>query len=187
MALLALPIVFLNFFGAIIAVSWLLIEGQWQIALFAVLALAAAPMGLRLTLLPAAGLGFLGAAAIEKRWAWAVVLTSFISNVWTYSVIFAWVLLVFLAVVLSSVPASLWWPYLLLLFACIRPVDLFRLARSWNCRHNRFIRNLRVRLSSLDFTRYQQRRHPGVAHTSSIGGPSVHWVDSSDSHDIVVI
>lgn len=93
-ALVAVPLFFLNAGGGIVGGVWLLAIGEWREVVFGVLAGAIGVFAISLALMP--GLMFLGPAAglAEKRPALALPFL-IVGQLWTYAVLTGWCVWIF--------------------------------------------------------------------------------------------
>jgi len=85
-----LPIMFLNMFGTIDAVIWLLVVGEWRWVIAGILTIIFAPFLLGLVLLPGLALSAPAVFCAKRRIMIGVYFFSFLSSIYNYGVIAAW-------------------------------------------------------------------------------------------------
>lgn len=88
--LFQLPIMFLNGFGVIGAVIWLLVIGEWRWVLAGIGTMIFAPFLLGLAMLPSVALGAPAIFFARRRITIGVYFFSFLSSIYIYGLISAW-------------------------------------------------------------------------------------------------
>src|SRR5262249_25053208 len=89
-AIFQLPIMLLNVFGAIGAVIWLLVIGEWRWVVAGILTIILAPFLLGLALLPSVALGVPAMYFVKRRITILVYFFSLLSSIYIYGLISAW-------------------------------------------------------------------------------------------------
>lgn len=85
-----LPIMFLNVFGVIGAIIWLLVIGEWRWVVAGILTIIFAPFLLGLALLPSIALGAPAIYFVKRRITILVYFFSLLSSIYIYGLISAW-------------------------------------------------------------------------------------------------